>query len=274
MEKFCARCKTELIDGVCPKCVQERNEYEEKIKRFFMSPNEKFLAVLGGANSQEYIMRGKCSGGFALVSDKRLYFLGKSYDICHNVFGQKGPRENKQSKTIDLKDVTGTGDSIYRQSHWLVMSILHLALMIICIITVIIRSPEHAADESQAYLWLLSYMAAPILFIFMLIYLVLHLTTKFHMLTVQYNGGEIAFDMASFPEQEIIFFQRQLRLAKDKATEDNNTIKKDALKEAVSSVIQSAPQSSKVGELAKLADLLSKGVISQEDTLKEIINGF
>ena len=85
------------------------------------------------------------------------------------------------------------------------------------------------------------------------------------MLTVQYNGGEIAFNMADFSEEEIASFQRQLRLAKDKVTENNSNIEKSTIKEAVSSVIQSTPHSSKADELVKLADLLSKGVISQEE---------
>ena len=85
------------------------------------------------------------------------------------------------------------------------------------------------------------------------------------MLTVQYSGGEIAFDMADFTAEEIAFFQRKLRLAKDKATENNHNIEESTIKEAVSSVIQSTSYSSKADELVKLADLLAKGVISQEE---------
>ena len=264
---FCEKCGIELIDGICPNCVQHgsknANDYERKIKKFFMSQNERMVAVLGKDYSEEYLKKGKCLGGFAVVSDKRLYSFGRSYDICNNVFGQKEPRENKQSKTIDLKDVTGTGDSIYRQSRWLVMSIVHLVLMIIGIITCTVIWGQQ--NENLAWLFLLALLVTPVLFIFMLIYLIVHITTKFHMLTVQYNGGEIAFNMADFSEEEIASFQRQLRLAKDKVTENNSNIEKSTIKEAVSSVIQSTPHSSKADELVKLADLLSKGVISQEE---------
>lgn len=264
---YCEKCGTELIDGVCPKCVQNgsknADDYERKIKKFFMSQNERMVAVLGKAYSEEYLKKRKCLGGFAVVSDKRLYSFGRSYDICNNMFGQKAPRENKQSKTIDLKDVTGTGDSIYRQSRWLVMGIIHLILMIIGVITCTIIWGQQ--NENLAWLFMFLCLIIPVLFIFMIIYLIINITTKFHMLTVQYSGGEIAFDMADFTAEEIAFFQRKLRLAKDKATENNHNIEESTIKEAVSSVIQSTSYSSKADELVKLADLLAKGVISQEE---------
>lgn len=264
---LCGKCGTELIDGICPKCAQNgsknSDDYERKIKKFFMSQNEKMVAVLGKGYSEEYLKKGKCLGGFAVVSDKRLYSFGRSYEICSNVFGRKAPRENKQSKTIDLKDVTRTGDGIYRQSRWIVMGIIHLILMIIGLITCIIIGGQQ--NEDLAWLFVFSLLMIPVLFIFMIIYFIVNLTTKFHMLTVQYSGGEIAFDMADFTAEEIALFQRKLRFAKDKATENNHNIEESTIKDAVSSVIQSTSYGSKADELVKLADLLAKGVISQEE---------
>lgn len=74
-----------MINGGCPKCGQNvsknTDDLERKFKRFFMSQNEKMVAILGKANSEEYLKRGKCSGGFVVVSDKRLYSFSRSYDI-------------------------------------------------------------------------------------------------------------------------------------------------------------------------------------------------
>ena len=263
---LCEKCATELIDGICPKCAQNGKnsvDYEGKIKNFFMSQNEKMVAVLGKDYSEEYLKKGKSLGGFAVVSNKRLYSLGRSYEICTNVFGLKAPQENKQSKTIDLKDVTGTGDGIYRQSRWMVLGVIHLILMIIGLITCAIIWEQQ--NENFEGLFVFSSLMIPVLFIFMVIYFIFHLTTKFHMLTVQYNGGEIAFDITDFTAEEIAFFQKKLRLAKDKATEDNRNIEESTIKNAVSSVIQSSQHNGKADELMKLADLLSNGLISQEE---------
>ena len=248
---FCDKCGTELVDGICPKCVENERKnkvaFDTKIKNIFVSQTEKIVAVLGQDYLEEYIQKGMCSGGFAVVSDKRLYFLGVKYDIHKNVFGRKRPRKSKQSKAIDLKDIRDTGDSIYRQNRLFVISmvIIHTILAIIFL--------------------LLSPFITLVFIILMLFYLINHITTNYHMLTVQYNGGEIAFYRDDFPEEEIAFFQRQLRLAKDEVTANNDNIEKNMIKEAVSSVIQSTSQSSKADELVKLADLLSKGIISQEE---------
>lgn len=228
-----------------------------------MSQNEKMVAVLGKDYSERYLKKGKSLGGFAVVSDKRLYSFGRSYEICTNVFGRKATRENKQSRTIDLKDVTGTGDGIYRQSRWMVMGVIHLILIIIGLITCTIIWRQR--NEDLIGLFSFSFSVTPVLSIFMIIYFIVNLITKFHMLTVQYNGGEIAFNMADFTAAEIAFFQKKLRLAEDKTTENNHNIEENTIKDAVSSVIQSTPHNGKADELMKLADLLSKGLISQEE---------
>lgn len=124
---YCGKCGAELIDGVCPRCKPDEggnaDDYERRIKRLFMSQNERFVAVLGKDYSEKYLENGKCPEEFAIISDKRLYSFGRSYDIGTNLFGKKAVRENKQSKTIDLKDITGTGEEAYRPNRWLVLGI-------------------------------------------------------------------------------------------------------------------------------------------------------
>lgn len=199
----------------------------------------------------------------------------------NTMFGRKQPRGSKHSRTIDLKDITGTGDDIYHKRLWRVMTIVHFAFVIIGIILFVLsmihfNELSHQVstgqldvngitwvDKAVGFVNLYATVFTPILFIFALIYLIIYLLTKYHMLTIQYNGGEIAFDMAYFTAKEIEFFQRQLRLAKDKASENN--IEKSTLKDTASPVNQTISYNSKADELAKLAELLSKGVISQEE---------
>lgn len=69
-----------------------------------------------------------------------------------------------------------------------------------------------------------------------------------------------------FTQQEIDLFQKQLRLAKDKAIEASDNAVANKLQEAVSAIAQPvAPKISKADELSKLADLLAKGAITQEE---------
>ncbi len=90
--------------------------------------------------------------------------------------------------------------------------------------------------------------------------------SKVSLITIQYAGGEIGFDKEWFTQQEIDLFEKQIRLAKDKAIEASENAAANKLQEAVSSITQSASApSSKADELSKLADLLQKGAITQEE---------
>lgn len=132
MSKFCEKCGTALIDHVCPKCVQAEgkttNRHEEKFKKFFMSPNEKLVTVLGNSYIENFFQNGSLKNGFAVVSDKRAYFQGNNYYISHDAKGRTKIVKNKQSRTVDLKDVTGTGTDSYANKAWLILGCVGLVL--------------------------------------------------------------------------------------------------------------------------------------------------
>lgn len=263
---FCKKCGTELIDGVCPRCTQDESnsedDYESKISQLFMSQNERFVAVLGKKHSEKYLEKGKCREGFAIISDKRLYSFGRSYDIGNNLFGKKRVRENKQSKTIDLKDITGTGEGSYRSMRWFMIGILYLILTIASLIAGITVATKQNGLTEEAYNTIIVIMIGiiPVLFFFMILYFIIYLVSKIHVLAVQYNGSEMGFDMAYFTSEEVNDFQRKLRIAKDKVIENNRNTE-----QTVSSMMQVTPHNGKADELVKMADLLSKGLISQEE---------
>lgn len=105
-----------------------------------------------------------------------------------------------------------------------------------------------------------------ILLVFAMFCFFMYQRSKVSMITIQYAGGEIGFDKKWFTQQEIDLFEKQIRLAKDKAVEASDNAVANKLQEAVSNLTQSATsQSSKADELSKLADLLAKGAITQEE---------
>ena len=84
MAKLCTKCGAELIDGVCPKCTQEQetsDKKDEKFKRFFMNPKEKLVTTLGNTYIQNFLNNGSLGKGFSVVSDKRVYFQGTTYEM-------------------------------------------------------------------------------------------------------------------------------------------------------------------------------------------------
>ena len=268
---FCKKCGTELIDGVCPRCTQDESNSEDdserKIKKLLLSQHERVIAVLGKKYSEQYLKTEKCSHGFAVVSDEKIYCFGKSYNIRNNIFGKRSPRKTEQSKTIDIKDVTSIGDSVFHYRFWQIESIVCLALIIFAIICVLDGMQTGGQQKSEVE-WFItdicaatSVMVIPLLLIGMLLRLILCAISKIKMITVQYNGGEIAFDIADFEVEEIDDFRKKLQSVIDKAVEERHKVE-----QAVSPMArQSTPHNGKADELVKMADLLSKGLISQEE---------
>ena len=240
MDKFCAKCGSELVDGVCPKCINAQiSKMEVRFKSFFMSPQETMVTILGNSYLENFLQNGSVRKGFAVASDKRVYFQGKKYYI--NEAGEI--EETHNSRIVDLRDVTGTGFDSYAEKSWKYRGIFMSVIFVICCLFLI--------DEWRIVLAVVAafFLCASLYCFFR------YQKSKLSLIVIQYAGGEIGFDLNWFQNQEIEVFQKQLRLAKDKVLEKENN---QAISEAQA-------KNSVVDELIKLADLLEKGVITQEE---------
>lgn len=104
---------------------------EKKFKRFFMNPKEKYVCSLGNGYIQNYLAGGFVGKGFAVVSDKRVYFNGKTYEV-HN----SRLKATSESRTVDLKDVTGTGVRAIKYPLLWILAIV-VAVLAVVITTII-----------------------------------------------------------------------------------------------------------------------------------------
>ena len=252
MSNFCMKCGTKLIEGECPNCIQSEekktDKYEEKYKQFFMSPKEKLVAVLGNSYLEKFFYNGTIRKGFSVVSDKRVYFQGTNYYISYNANGRKNIIKNKQSRTVDLKDITGTGTDSYLNKIWLIMGCIFLLFAFLGLTSTNPTVPI-IIGVSVFAINLLQYFRSSVTLV-----------------TIQYAGGVIGFDVNWFSEQEIEMFQKQLRLAKDKAIEASDNAIANKFQEAVNGIGQPVTSlSSKADEITKLVDLLQKGIITQDE---------
>lgn len=209
----CPACGTQLVNGVCPRCTNAQmmaaqNRNDARFTRLFMSPNEKLVATLGNNYIQNYLHNGSVRNGFAVVSDKRAYFYGTSYTISYN--GRGNPNANKMSRSqvVDLKDVTGSG---FIRMVNIGYAVLAWALVIISIFGIMLL---YDIEEGLAVIWGLAALSALLFLIYK------YYDNKLSLISIQYAGGEIAFDIRWFSGQEINNFHQQLRLAKDKAVEN------------------------------------------------------
>lgn len=209
----CPACGTQLINGVCPRCTNAQmmaaqNRNDARFTRLFMSPNEKLVTTLGNNYIQNYLHNGSVRNGFAVVSDKRAYFYGTSYTISYN--GRGNPNANKMSRSqvVDLKDVTGSG---FIRMVNIGYAVLAWALVIISIFLIMLL---YDIEEGLAVIGGLAALSALLFLIYK------YYDNKLSLISIQYAGGEIAFDIRWFSGQEINNFHQQLRLAKDKAVEN------------------------------------------------------
>lgn len=94
------------------KSIDEHDFSDEEIKKFseyFVNKNEKYISSLGNGYIMNFFANGSLKRGFAIVSDKRVYFRGSCFS------GQgKTLRKTDEERTVDIKDVTGSGFVYHR----------------------------------------------------------------------------------------------------------------------------------------------------------------
>lgn len=75
-----------------------------KFTEYFVNSDEKYVSSLGNGYIMNYLANGSISKGFAVISDKRVYFRGSCFS------GQgKSFHKTDEERTVDIKDVTGSG---------------------------------------------------------------------------------------------------------------------------------------------------------------------
>lgn len=205
--------------------------YPYYLSQFFVNKNERLISTLGNSYIQNFISNGILSKGFSFITDKRVYFQGKSYNVFYNNSGNPKIFKNSRSQIVDLKDVTGTEIKHYNPIHYLIIAIVFFIFLLILL--------SIGFSEFKIYI-------IPII----LAYVFLYFKNKISLISIQYAGGEIAFDIRWFSQNEIDNFQKQLRLAKDNV---------------VDNPINNNYNVSSADELIKYGQLLQKGLISPEE---------
>ena len=277
MDQFCTKCGTRLVNGSCPNCsgaqamtqaqqpqtqyqpqefvddVDEIDPNDERFKSFFMSPKEKFVCALGNWYLMNFLAGGFLGKGFAVISDKRVYFKGKSYEI-----GAKRLKTRTSASTVDLKDVTGTE---VRTTKNLGLIIIGWVCVILGGILIGISSGvSNGGIEAMFVTFGSMVLFAGIAFI------IAFFISRKTMITIMFGGGGIAFPLNWYPTQEGENFQKSLRIAKDNAVEEAENATANAVRAAMSN---SAPQPQAVilsaDELAKYAQLYKDGLITEQE---------
>lgn len=149
-----------------------------------MNPKEQFVCALGNGYIQNYLAGGFVGKGFAVVSDKRVYFNGKTYEV-HN----SRLKATSESRTVDLKDVTGTGVRAIKYPLLKIFAIISVVATLLISIGVGIKYDAFMAGD----------FIYPCLIIFILfvisgiLFLIHHLTQKNSLKKVSEIFGWLAY---------------------------------------------------------------------------------
>lgn len=208
------------------------------IKSIFVDSNENEIATLGGGYLQNFISSGSLGNGFCTVTDKRVYFKGNCFTKIGNSY-----RSTSEEKTVDLKDITGSGFKIIKKTWLMVLAIISSAWLLVSAIGCF----SSMANDNGSFIPMLIFLAVLPTVVLWVLYFLL----KIRVFEITFAGGEIAFKASNYNEGEISEFQRALRQAKDAHKEITGT-----------TIINNG---SGADELKKYKDLLDQGVISQED---------
>ena len=214
--------------------------------------NEKIVSVLGNNAIQTFLSTGVLGTGFAVLTDKRVYFKGKCL-----VRRGKGFYSKLEEKAVDLSDVTGTG-FVHNRATWLkvlmILSWIGTAHVTLLMILMIIFHDFSFVDG----LYMLS-----VEMVFVGISALLHFLYKrfnYSAFEISYAGGGIAFNMHWITAQESSDFQTKLRLLKD-------NINKQNISKTVNPVQDNSHKKSDLipEKILQYKNLLDQGIITQEE---------
>jgi len=260
---ICKNCKTDFNGTFCPKCGQKvENKLFDNLKRFMYDDSENIISVLGNNTAQTFISTGVLGNGFAILSDKRVYFKGKCL-----IRKGKGFYSKIEEKSVDVKDITGTG-FVHNKATWAkVLRIIALVFSIYASVfmTFLLIVGEVPVVELPAAIF-----SVGIFWGFYLLFSFLYKRYNYSAFEISYAGGGIAFDMHWISEEESHEFQKELNLLKDKVKSSNDTPDISQYGTNIKTKIDFVPE-----QLKQYKELLDTGVITQEefDTKKKELLG-
>lgn len=210
-----------------------REMEENQFTAMFASPDERLVSVLGNNIAQTFFATGTIGKGFAVLSDRRVYFKGK----CLQRTGKRFSAIHEE-RVVDVSNVTGTG-FVHTKPVWLL--VISIVLFVLAAFY-FVASVANLAFNGLLVVLLFGGLGG--------LFLWLYNSRKRTIFEIAFAGGGIGLDASWIDAQEAEFFQKNIRLVGDNLKRQER---------------QYARGGNAAGELAQLAQLLEKGMITQAE---------
>lgn len=210
----------------------------EQVRSVFVSEDEQLVAIMGNSIAQSFFASGRIEKGFAILSNRRLYFKG-------SCLMRKGGHFSKirEERTVDVTNITGTG-FVYSNPIWLrVLAYVFWVFGAVTLVGVFTSIMMKDVDPLGILATLGYGLVGGISEL-------LYRAKKRTIFEVAFAGGGIGLDARWATAQEADFFQKNLKLVSDRLKSEEKLYGHAA---------------SAAAELEKYASLLEKGLISQTE---------
>jgi hypothetical protein len=173
-------------------------------KSLFATKNEKFVAILGPDYFSSILTEDDFSKPAIILSDKRVYQVGKVYDLGFHVL-TGGHSISTGKKIVNLEDVTGTITKEISKPF------LGSSLIFIGLLFALLGILSEVKQSTIIMLILALLIVSSGIFLI--------LRSKQHYLIVEYAGGSLVLPVKFVTQNELDLFQGIISMEKDRAKE-------------------------------------------------------
>ena len=160
----------------------------------FCSPDESQIVTIGTGYIANFLSGGEIEKAGATLTNKRVYFSGNVFS-----FTDKGHLTSmKEQKIVNVRDVTGTGYKQFNPIQYIIWAVIALISGIVV----------YSTPMDNLGVWIGGITFAVLIVVFFI--------RRKTLLTIEYAGGNIGFDVRWLQKKEQDVFIRNIHLAKDK----------------------------------------------------------
>lgn len=175
----------------------------KNVSDMFVDPQEQQKAVIGGGYLSNMLHSGVLGKGFGVLTDRRLYFRGKSYSKVNSHFVK-----TDEDRTIDIQDITSSGFSYAKNITWLFLVGVSL---LVALFWFILGVGSDSVDTSEMLVFVACLFVLAAIGLF-----VAYMVLKQAIYTVTFPGGNLSIRASSYGVREVRAFDKVLHLEKDR----------------------------------------------------------